>query len=109
MTVADFEWNTNAYNADYSLWKALYTSFGNETAKELLLFNDKFYELVEYCKRLESEGKSDALISKTNNIVEELNRINEVLQKELTENKTLAGEIETFKNEQIKKLKAIEK
>lgn len=101
MTVADFEWNNNAYNADFSLWKALYSSFGNDDAKKILVFNDKYYELYEECRKIRIEGKKDENVAKANKALEELNNINSDLQNILT-NKTLATELNNFKSTQEK-------
>jgi hypothetical protein len=46
-TIAEFAWNPVEYNADKSLWKALLRFYGEETAQELMLFNDYLYELRE--------------------------------------------------------------
>ncbi len=46
-TIAEFAWDPFAYDADKSLWKALVRFYGQETAQELMLFNDYLYELRE--------------------------------------------------------------
>jgi hypothetical protein len=45
-TFADFTWNNNAYDPDFSLFKTLVGNFGKEDALKLLQFNDYFYKLV---------------------------------------------------------------
>jgi hypothetical protein len=59
-TVADYEWNTSAYHPERSLWKALVTSFGQEAAKEILVFNDAYYGLYDICMRMERENGDHA-------------------------------------------------
>jgi hypothetical protein len=49
-TVADYTWNTTAYNPELSLWKVLCAAYGGPAAaEELLLFNDAFYGLYSVC------------------------------------------------------------
>jgi hypothetical protein len=50
-TVADYEWNTAAYDPERSLWKALVQLGGAGCAAELLRFNDAYYRLLEVCLR----------------------------------------------------------
>ena len=59
-TVADYEWNTSAYNPELSLWKVLTNMYGLECAKELLLVNDAYYALYGRCLRMEYVGVNDA-------------------------------------------------
>ena len=106
MTVADFEWNVNDYNADFSLWKALYTTIGNDAAKELLLFNDKYFEITELIKTIEREGKTDEVLTKAKRAMYELNSINASLQKILI-NKSLAAEISAFRDAQVNKFEKL--
>lgn len=56
-TVADYEWNTSAYNPDVSLWKALVKAYGPASAKEILFFNEAYYELYEVSMRMEREAE----------------------------------------------------
>ncbi len=43
---ADFTWNIDDYNPDFSLFKILYYQYGKKNAKLLLKFNDSYYKLV---------------------------------------------------------------
>jgi hypothetical protein len=54
-TVADYEWNTEAYNPELSLWKALVKAYGPLCAQEVLFFNEAYYALYEVCMRMERE------------------------------------------------------
>ena len=38
-TVADYQWNTAAYNPELALWKALTKTYGRPVAEKLLHFN----------------------------------------------------------------------
>jgi hypothetical protein len=55
-TVADYEWNTAAYNPERALWKALTNAYGRPAAEQLLRFNDSYYGIYEMSLRLKSEG-----------------------------------------------------
>ena len=55
-TVADYEWNTAAYNPELALWKALTKTYGRPVAEQLLRFNDAYYGIYEICLQLKSEG-----------------------------------------------------
>jgi len=57
-TVADYEWNTAAYNPELALWKALTRTYGQPVAEKLLHFNDAYYGIYELCLRLKSEGNN---------------------------------------------------
>ena len=53
-TVADYEWNTSAYNPELALWKALTRTYGRPVAEMLLRFIDAYYGVYEMCLRLDS-------------------------------------------------------
>ena len=76
-------------------------------AKKILMFNDKYYELIELCKKIESDGKKADIISQAKKSVDELNKLTNELQSILTVNPTLAKEINTFKENQVKKFETI--
>ena len=55
-TVADYEWNTAAYNPELSLWKVLCRTYGPACARELIRFSDAYYGIYGTCMRMEKEG-----------------------------------------------------
>jgi len=55
-TVADYEWNTAAYNPELALWKALTKTYGRPVAEQLLRFNDAYYGIYAMWLRLKAEG-----------------------------------------------------
>jgi hypothetical protein len=63
-TVADYQWNTSAYNPELSLWKVLCQTYGPEGAKELLYFNDAYYGLYQICLRMQAAGAREDYIQK---------------------------------------------
>jgi hypothetical protein len=96
MTVADFEWNNAAYNADFSLWKALYKTYGKENALKLLTFNDDYYALMQLIARIdagqgtEKDNKTagDALVKDLTAVFSDLAKVLEVEKKLILELKT---------------------
>jgi hypothetical protein len=55
-TVADYEWNTAAYDPERSLWKVLVNAYGRRCARELIQFNHAYYGLYGASMRLEKGG-----------------------------------------------------
>lgn len=60
LTFADFSWNSNDYNPDFSLYKALIQYVGKEDALLLLKFNDAYYQFVSKWGMLRMEKAHDA-------------------------------------------------
>ena len=63
-TVADYQWNTSAYNPELSLWKVLCQTYGTAGAKELLYFNDAYYGLYQICLQMKAASAREAYILK---------------------------------------------
>ena len=84
-TVADYEWNTEAYVPERSLWKILIQMYGPGVAKELLHFNDAYYGLYDMCLRIEYMGARVEEVKKgimyLDELTNRLNRIGERLPK----------------------------
>ncbi len=68
-TVADYEWNTAAYNPELSLWKVLYRTYGPVCAQKLIRFNDAYYSVYGICLRMEMEGAKDQYIKNGKNFL----------------------------------------
>ena len=60
-TVADYLWNTAAYNPELSMWKVLCQTYGVSCAKNLLYFNDAYYSLYQICLRMEAGEAGKAI------------------------------------------------
>ncbi|MFZ0241602.1 MAG: beta-N-acetylglucosaminidase domain-containing protein [Desulfobacterales bacterium] len=73
-TVADYEWNTAAYDPERSLWKVLCGLYGMECARALVLFNDAYYGLFEACLRMEAGGATAAFIESGRIFLTEMDR-----------------------------------
>ena len=103
ITVADYEWNNNAYQADFSLWKALVTRFGKKNAVNLLQFNDNYYSLVAMTMRMERDGVQQQTVAKAKKFSAAAQKILATLTKELPGNKTLVAELRGLMKGQMKK------
>ena len=63
-TAADYFWNNSAYDPYLSVWKILVNKYGEESARELIYFNDLFFKLVALNMQIEKDGYNQKL-SKT--------------------------------------------
>jgi hypothetical protein len=61
-TVADYLWNSSAYDPERSLWKILCRDYGVAIARQLIIFNDAYYTFYGTCRRMELEGVDAARI-----------------------------------------------
>lgn len=97
---ADFTWNTNSYDADFSLFKTLVTQYGEENALALLEFNDTYFRLVSVWAKIRN-GKENNVnyqisqtdIDKGNKLKDELNEKYNALQN--IENELLLEELKS--------------
>jgi len=106
-TVADYEWNTSAYNPELSLWKVLRKTYGPACAKELLSFNDAYYGLYDMCLRMEIGGAKEAYIKKGQIFINELaNRLQRISESSGT-NLPLLQELENFRDKQKKRFEKL--
>lgn len=65
-TFADFAWNNNAYDPNFSLYKTLVWLYGKDNAMKLLVFSDNYYKLVS----ITSEITTAKQISKDSKVYE---------------------------------------
>jgi hypothetical protein len=63
-TVADYEWNTAAYDPELSLWKVLCRLYGPACAQEILHFNDAYFDVYEVCLGMEAQGAQAGFIER---------------------------------------------
>lgn len=99
-TVADFEWNNNAYHPDLSLYKALLALFGKDIARQLLEFNDAYYGLTDICMKIEEGSISNRLSKQGELFSEKLHILYSNLSGNLKNNRKLVEEL-TEKKEGI--------
>jgi hypothetical protein len=95
-TVADYEWNTSAYNPERSLWKALVRTYGAAGAKAVLAFNDAYYGLYDVSMWTDRQGLTDEHGRRDSAYVGLLQESLASLQLLLPANHALLGELEEF-------------
>jgi hypothetical protein len=64
-TLADYLWNTQAYNPEKSLWKVLVKWYGSSNAYKLLQFNDSYFKIVRYLRMSEYKGEDPNKYART--------------------------------------------
>ena len=106
-TVADYAWNTSAYNPELSLWKVLRQTYGPACAQELLGFNDAYYGLYDMCLRMEIGGAKEALIKKGEKFLSELaHRLQQISEPSMA-NQLLLRELENLRDKQKKRFEKL--
>ncbi len=103
-TVADYAWNTAAYNPELSLWKVLCSLYGAECARELMLFNDAYYRTYAACLRMESDGATKTIVEKGRISGTEMDRSLERVFRLLPPENPLLSELANFRDRQKKRL-----
>ena len=71
-TVADYQWNTAAYNPELALWKALINVYGRKAAEKLLHFNDAYYSVYDICLRLQTAGNAARYVAKAEKLLADM-------------------------------------
>ncbi len=107
-TVADYAWNTAAYNPERSLWKALLKAYGMGAAREVLLFNEAYYGLYEVCMRLERKepDREDRILAGAAWLAR-LDQSLLALRRQLPRNHPLIGELEGHRDRQRQRLEGL--
>jgi hypothetical protein len=101
-TVADYEWNTAAYNPELALWKALTKTYGRLVAEQLLRFNDAYYGIYEMCLRLKSEGTKPEYVKNAEKFLEDMREYLMNISEELPDQTQLLTELEHYLDQQEK-------
>jgi hypothetical protein len=102
-TVADYEWNTAAYNPELALWKVLCSLYGTQGARELILFNEAYYGTFEACLRIESDGAKPVFIENGRLYSIEMDRRLERISRLLPTGHPLPSELTAFRDRQKKR------
>jgi len=97
-TVADYEWNTSAYNPERSLWKALVRNYGAAGAREILAFNDAYYGVYDVSMWTERQGVSGEHLRRSSAFVDRLQESLASLRQLLPPGHALLGELEEFRD-----------
>jgi hypothetical protein len=99
-TVADYLWNTAAYNPEHSLWKILVRTYGPASAENLIRFSDAYYNLYGLCRRIEIGGACADAFAKGRKSLIALNDYLGELSRALPEAQRLLGELRYFRDKQ---------
>ena len=99
-TVADYGWNTAAYNPELSLWKVLCQTYGPAVAEKLIRFSDAYYNVYGICHRMELEGTKDKYLKNGKTALADLENWLLDISQALPENHPLVKELEKFRDKQ---------
>jgi hypothetical protein len=99
-TVADYGWNTAAYNPELSLWKVLCRTYGPAVAEKLIRFSDAYYGIYGICLRMELDGAKDAYLKIGQNFLTDLDIFLLDISQALPENQPLLQELKKFRDKQ---------
>ena len=99
-TVADYGWNTTAYNPELSLWKVLCRTYGPAVAEKLIRFSDAYYGVYGACLRMEIEGKKDRYVDNGKSFLNDLDNYLLDISQALPENQPLLMELKKFRDKQ---------
>ena len=99
-TVADYQWNTSAYDPELSLWKVLSRTYGPACARQLLIFNDAYFGLYQICIRMETAGAREADIQQGNVFLQTMNDNLQQIEEASCAGQALVQELEGLRNRQ---------
>ncbi len=100
MTIADYLWNSNEYNADQSLYKSLIKLYGKSKAHELIVFNDHYYAINVLYNKIKQK-KNRELYKKIPYHVNGLNKSYNKICGLFSRNEPILKELEVIKREII--------
>ncbi len=103
-TVADYEWNTGAYQPERSLWKVLSSTYGPAGAQELIRFSDAYYHAYGICMRMETESDANPdLAAMGRDSIARLEQSFLNLSRTLPNHEALLNELRQFRDRQKKR------
>lgn len=83
-TLADFQWNPKAYNPEESLWRVLLSTYGKETAADLIVYNQYYFNALEKVIKIERKIEKDAsYIQTTQEAIKNLKEVYKTLTSSL--------------------------
>jgi len=106
-TVADYEWNTAAYNPEFALWKALTRTYGRSVAEMLLRFNDAYYGVYDMCLRLKSAGHNPEYVAAAEKFLANMRQYLVSISAQVPGQTKLLKELKRYLNKQEKRLAEI--
>jgi len=99
-TVADYEWNTAAYNPELSLWKVLCRTYGPAVAEKLIRFSDAYYGIYGICLRMELDGAKNEYVINGQKFLTDLDIFLLGISRALPKNQPLLNELKKFRGKQ---------
>jgi hypothetical protein len=69
-TAADYLWNTQTYNPDFSLWKVLVSRYGREAGMNLYRFNESYMTLIGSLNAFKDEAGNQRYTRQINDQLE---------------------------------------
>jgi hypothetical protein len=106
-TVADYEWNTAAYNPELSLWKILCRTYGSLVAKKLIRLCDTYYGIYGTCQRIETEGQRQGYMADGKNFLNNLDNYLLDISQALPEGHPLVKELKRLRDRQQKRFEKL--
>ena len=108
-TVADYQWNTAAYNPELALWKVLTKTYGRGVAEQLVRFNDAYYGAYEMCLRLKLEGPKPEYVNSAEEYLADMRKYLTNLSAGQPDHAPLLEELEQYLVKQEKRLAKLTK
>lgn len=102
-TAADYSWNSKAYDPEFSLWKVLVNSLGKENAIELIRFNDTYFKLVSYFRKIDCDPTTNREQTEIDYLKQNLELSFLRLKSDSSVNYRLKAELESLYDEIIRK------
>jgi len=102
-TLADYAWNTGAYDPDQALWKVLVSKFGPETGKVMLAFNEAYFNLYSICMIMELTGVNNRLIRQGEETILTLDQHLAIIDDNLFENPMLVKELKLLRDQLVER------
>ena len=101
--MADYAWNTSEYDPDQALWKVLVSKFGPETGKELLTFNEAYFNLYSICMIMERTGVNNRLTRQGEETILVLDHHMAIIDDNLFENPMLVKELKLLRDQLVER------
>jgi hypothetical protein len=106
-TVADYEWNTAAYNPELSLWKILCRTYGSLVAEKLIRFSDAYYGVYGTCLRIKTESQGQGYMIDGKNYLNNLDNYLLDISRALPEDHPMVEELKKFRDRQQKRFEKL--
>ncbi|MBN2612252.1 MAG: hypothetical protein JXB00_11895 [Bacteroidales bacterium] len=107
LSVADFAWNMDNYDADFSVWKILLSRYGLSCAKELVNFADIYADLMRSAAELTNPLHHQRLVRNAEELFLQLEGHLQLIKGYLGDNHPLYQELKLMSDEQLKQFRKI--